>query len=477
VKAGSENLIFRNMDVTKTIGKFERLGGATAVEAPRRPWRPTTATLVICATSALLVYATARWWLAESVRDRRGAAALVAVVVWLLVLLVAMRCAWVVTRRLFPSAAAVLTGKLPSLRPRIVLACGSLFISLVAAEFVVRCWLPTAPLEWVANGTSGERQPDWEQTLCEFDPVLGWRGVPFRRGEFAIGGVNVSVAQNSDGFRDVEHDRSADRERRLVLLGDSFLWGAGVGQDETVSARLRHRLDDVEVYNLGVCGYGTDQSLLSFERWGNIIQPTVVCYLFFANDSTDNQSCTSHGHAKPCFTLVDGEPRLQNVPLAREAADAADAEQPADSTSPVALAMHPLRSVILAMDYSVSPHSVLYRHARRANLEWRRRQPPMDLDPLTAALILKLRARCDERRADFVMALIPDRGVMKYSNGPEHHASVRAWCAANQIDCLDLTPDLLASPANPYLFEGHWNATGHGIAADALAHYLENRGL
>jgi hypothetical protein len=466
------------MDVTNPIGGCERVANRAVRDYSRSPRRLPITVIVICTLAVLLAYTVARWWLAESARDRRGAAALAAVMFWLLILQAALRIAWAIARRVFPRAATAATEKLATLRLQITLAGLSFFVSLVLTEFAVRIWLPTAPLEWVSTENSTAQRQDWERVFCEFDSLLGWRGVPSRRGQFAIGGVTIRVEQNSFGFRDVEHDRATNRRQRLMLLGDSFVWGAGVGQDDTVSAQLRRRLDEFDVYNLGVCGYGTDQSLLNFERWGGVIEPTIVCYFFFANDPTDNQIETNHGHAKPRFTLVEGKLRLENVPLDHKSANATSTERPDASSrlSLIASVEHPLRSAILAADYFVSPHCVLYRQARRANMEWRRRQGPMNLDPLTSALIRRLKEQCDERGAALLVALIPDRGVMKYSNSLGHYASVRAWCESQGIPCLDLTPDLAASHESPYLFEGHWNPIGHRIAADAIARHVNSLG-
>jgi len=419
----------------------------------------------VIATLAMLAFGAAQWLRNTHEHDGRGPAALAAVAVWLLVMLVGADLLSRLARRWFRDRASRWTTAFRERRPQIFLALASLALSLIGAEAATRFWLPTPPLEWIGGATTG----DAESNFCEFDPELGWRGIANRSGTIARAGSRVSVKQNSAGFRDIEHDPHSPNTSRLVLLGDSFSWGCGVEQNDVASARLRRLVPDVEVYNLGVCGYGTDQSLLNFERWADEVQPAAVCYLFFANDLTDNRSRGNHGRAKPFFTLADGRLRRERMLTTAELAADTDRSLGKKPSSPAALVRHPLLSAVWAVDYYGSPHSVLYRQFRRANLEWRRRQAPVNLDDLTAALVLEMKRQCDARDADFTFALIPDRGAMKYADGHEHYRAIREWCSANGINVLDLTPKLQASRTNPYLFEGHWTAAGHEIAAEALA--------
>ena len=63
------------------------------------------------------------------------------------------------------------------------------------------------------------------------------------------------------------------------MLGDSITFGTGVGDDETFS-HLLDALPDLEVLNLGVDGYGTDQELIRLEREGLAFGPQVVILNF-----------------------------------------------------------------------------------------------------------------------------------------------------------------------------------------------------
>ena len=98
---------------------------------------------------------------------------------------------------------------------------------------------------------------------------------------------------NSDGFRDREFVRPKPPSTiRVVCLGDSWTFGASVGQDRTyprrLEARLRRAFPGVafEVLNLGVVGYSSFQGLAVFEQFGLALEPDLVVVSYLNNDIT-----------------------------------------------------------------------------------------------------------------------------------------------------------------------------------------------
>ncbi|MBI3466472.1 MAG: hypothetical protein HY000_25950 [Planctomycetes bacterium] len=393
--------------------------------------------------------------------------------------MLATRVALMVGRRFCPARLAALQQKCRRIRWQLLSSAISLTLALGTGELAARMWLPTPPLEWLHDySTRGFDPTDWQTLFCEFDPVLGWRGAAHRSGWHSRPGFRVWVDQNSAGFRDVEHTRDPSGHERVFVLGDSFVWGCGVEQEETITARMHQFLPGIDVYNLGVCGYGTDQSLMNLRCWADTWQPNWVCYLFFPNDISDNQAAFKHGHHKPRFALVDGRLRLEypSCPPEAEAASALDASKSDDPLAPAALLRHPALSLCRVADYYISPHAVLYRRLRRLPQGSVPRIATVGLDPLTQALVVEMNRECEQRGTGFTIALVPDRRVMKHSDPSRYFAPVRDWCRQQKIDCLDLTEALARSPGQPYLAEGHWNATGHQVAARALAEHLQTLG-
>jgi len=78
--------------------------------------------------------------------------------------------------------------------------------------------------------------------------------------------------------------------KRILIIGDSIAFGTGVDAEWRFSDFLSRALgDDVEVINAGVCGWGTDQELLYYEKAGKDLDADIVILTFtMANDVLNN---------------------------------------------------------------------------------------------------------------------------------------------------------------------------------------------
>jgi len=106
--------------------------------------------------------------------------------------------------------------------------------------------------------------------------------VPGERKEM---GVTVNV--NALGFRGPETtiEKPKDR-RRIVVLGDSTVYGHGVADDQVFAQQLSRQFGtDIEVLNLGTPGYSTAQSINLMEMRGWGLSPDLVV---IANLWSDN---------------------------------------------------------------------------------------------------------------------------------------------------------------------------------------------
>ena len=89
-----------------------------------------------------------------------------------------------------------------------------------------------------------------------YDPLLGWRNIP--RWEATTFGRQLTI--NSKGLRDREYpfDKPGGT-KRILVLGDSYVWGYGVADDEIFTVYLEERLAGSsppwEVLNSGVSGW------------------------------------------------------------------------------------------------------------------------------------------------------------------------------------------------------------------------------
>jgi hypothetical protein len=152
-------------------------------------------------------------------------------------------------------------------------------------------------------------------TIYRFDPELGW----FPReshGDWFEGSVRFWVQNNSEGFRDVEHDLSKKEKPRLAVLGDSYVWGYDVEAEERFTELLRKRIPEIEIFNCGVGGYGTCQERVLYDRKVRRYEPDAVLLVYSGNDRANNErEVAEGGYARPHYRLNDGELVLTNLPL------------------------------------------------------------------------------------------------------------------------------------------------------------------
>jgi len=91
---------------------------------------------------------------------------------------------------------------------------------------------------------------------------------------------------DSNGFRNATDMDSTD----IVLVGDSYVEGAYVSDEETAAERL-HELTGERVANLGLSGYGPLQELQVLEKFGLPLKPHLAAWFFFeGNDLDDDQA-------------------------------------------------------------------------------------------------------------------------------------------------------------------------------------------
>jgi lysophospholipase L1-like esterase len=179
----------------------------------------------------------------------------------------------------------------------------SLFAALLIGEGVVRIV--------GAGGTFLTRG-----RLHCFEPEAGWKCLPNLDAYYCLpGSFNVRVRCNSRGLRGKETEFiKPPGVRRIVVLGDSFMWGYGVENDEMFSSVLEKEITGSESINLGANGYSTVQELVRLETEGLRYDPDWTVLVFCWNDLEDNFDDKSGG--RPVALVEEGENlRILNRPV------------------------------------------------------------------------------------------------------------------------------------------------------------------
>jgi hypothetical protein len=362
------------------------------------------------------------------------------------------------------------------------------------------------------------------------DYYRGFALAPGVEGQYQREGASY-VRINSDGLRDREHDKvKPPNTVRIAILGDSFSEAMHLPMEQTYWFLLQQKLQDcnafpgkqVEVINFGVSGYGTGQQLLTLQQKVWSYSPDLVILAFTTyNDVYDNSRVLSRTEEVPYFVYRDGalvydtsfrdsatyrqrESRLNRLGrwihnrvrviqlihyvqfltkerIAEWKNQRARARQPPPTSTPAAtpIVTRPEDIGIENMTY-LEPHDDTWKEA------WH----------VTEGLVQQMKDEVNARQAKFLLVTLssaiqvsPDPGVrqnfiQRLGINTVFYPNLRlqAFAQRNQIDFLDLAQPMqsYAEQHKVYLHgfgkdlgvTGHWNASGHELAAILLAQKL-----
>lgn len=304
-----------------------------------------------------------------------------------------------------------------------------------------------------------------EPNFFQHDGELGWRGLAAARGTHVGWEFTSDVRLNARGFRDADVDPAKPGGRfRVVLLGDSITWGHGVGQGERYGDRLGQALRGaglaVDVVNLGVSGYGTDQELLLWDREGRRYCADLVLLGLYENDVRENVLAVQGRHGKPYFEPSgDGQLVLRNVPV------------PAPADPPPSVPPGGARAWL-------QRHLRVWAALAFVRETWRDIGAPAVAAPvappggveLTARLVSRLAASVRRDGSAFGVVILPDLFASAAPRAAARDSGVGA--------VLDLGPIFhAADPGRPlfYRLDGaHWTPAAHTLAGDAIAAWIRD---
>lgn len=146
------------------------------------------------------------------------------------------------------------------------------------------------------------------------DPDLGWLLNPNFTPPRAAPAPRWSrdYRVNQEGFRNDEDFTVAAARAgppRIMVLGDSFVFGTGLERDGTLARILERRLGGrYRVYNAGVSGWGIDQMVLAYKKFAPVLRPHIVLLVFIDADfDRALHAFRADAGAKPMLMYRDGE--------------------------------------------------------------------------------------------------------------------------------------------------------------------------
>jgi lysophospholipase L1-like esterase len=355
------------------------------------------------------------------------------------------------------------------------------------------------------------------------DEHMGWAREANQHG-FVIQRVpdvfKTRFQTNSLGMRDREHAIAKNGHRRIIGLGDSITEGFGVEEDEIYLKVLESKyLAGVDVWNLGVVGYSTDQELEQLRQVIDIYHPDVVTLAFYFNDLAENTVRAARWepyYGKPFFTLADSGPVLTN-------ADALRREKSRDITERQRI--NPVRRFLnnVALYRLAKYARTTYRNSKAQARRAARRGPPSDRVPkwsdldnlyrvkesagrdsafrLAEGLLREINRICNSRGVTFVLTYVPAPidaipGMMqtqlKLMGESEPDSLFDPAVLENKLaeiarrDSIRFVPMVsrfrnTADPSALFLphvpKDPHLGREGHRVVAQALAEYLTAENL
>jgi hypothetical protein len=305
------------------------------------------------------------------------------------------------------------------------------------------------------------------------DIELAW-GLPATRPD------RITVTYDRRGYRNATELDRAD----VVLIGDSYVEGRYVSDDQTASSFLQAGLAR-PVANLGVAGYGTAQELVVLNRDAVPLQPRVVAWFFFEGNDLYNdyqfenilrvprevratRYTYGHGWWRRSFVRnAHAQLRLMLYPLV-------------PSTCPhfgtVSVGPHRGQKVLFWPEAAV-PWTEFERD------RWDRAQDTLreaakatrgrDVNLLLVYVPIKFRVY-----RDFI-ELPPGSELRDWALWPLPDLFAQ-FCRAEGLACLDLTSllrDSVRTGGMPYApTDSHWSPEGHRLVARALEELLASLG-
>jgi hypothetical protein len=285
-----------------------------------------------------------------------------------------------------------------------------------------------------------------EYHRVQFDPVVGWTYLPNNAvlQPFVAGLPPIEVVTGGNGARVLEGGAMLDpRVPSALLVGGSFTFGFGVAYSESFAGQLEQLTSGrLQIVNLGVEAYGTDQALLLLEREIERFDTRVVIYTFInnhieRNHNYDRRLLFRGGRfvgTKPLFGLdAKGDLEIRKQAL------------PYEELSDIRL---------LAF----------------VNFAWTRWGPKPKLD-LTMALIEEMREVSQNHGADFLLV------YLSWEEDPILSEQVRAAFSKMGLNWIDLgpaPPPELTSWRIPG--DSHPTPAAHRYIAERIAQELARQG-
>ena len=306
------------------------------------------------------------------------------------------------------------------------------------------------------------------------DPLTGPWLLASQEGFFQTPCSRISrIRVNRFGMRDRERSQTP-AGARVALIGDSFIEGLHVADEDTVSRRLEGLLGGrAEVLNFGVSSTGTAVQLMNYRARVRAFRPDVVLLMFYVgNDIADNLQALKQ-------RMDPGMASISPYLVLDPGGNLAENPRPGQRrrTSPL---------VTLASSSVIGQWASRAYQNIRVYLASKSEAPAPDraseevlLDQAWRVTEQVIERFVEDVRADgsrFALVVVPSDNTDANRRAVER---LTAITDREPFPLLDLSAYFRRSAnpegPDPFFCDGHWNANGHAAAAEALLKFLNGR--
>jgi hypothetical protein len=278
------------------------------------------------------------------------------------------------------------------------------------------------------------------ELYAPFEPY-GYRLWPSRMMTYLYPAHNprsLTVVSNSDGFRSSREFGEPDERTRVMVVGDSFVFGEGVEESERFTNILETIQPAWRVDNLGMTGYGPDLMLRAVEEVGLKSAPDIIVFSMYTDDFRRVQpQYAGAGFTIPRFKLESGQ--LVTIPY------------------PKPKIWDRLRTVVAIR-----------------NIYWRYINAAFDLNAAILDRFLQL-----AELHSFAPAIIFLPGTTDTPFDKARRTWLRQYAQRNGTPFLDLTEPIHKAGQQQVFIERNWhlNPHGHQIVATELRRFIAEQVL
>ncbi len=254
---------------------------------------------------------------------------------------------------------------------------------------------------------------------------------------------------------------SLQDQTRILIFGDSFTAGSAVSQQQVWPSFLQEQVQNTEILNFGVPGYGIGQSVLRFQQTRNELEYDIVILTFVpaTNLWRDINTIRNLGEegwhldkVLPRFVMEQDQLRLINSPYENGVEIFVDnAQGISDKLHEHLITYDRFYFPAKHKDYGILDRSVIYKLMVKTYYDYKRKKirqallnPYSEALQISQALFDKMNEQALADGARFVLVILPSHQDLKQLTNNESYQ--RSWdqmidtTCDGMFNCLDLAP-------------------------------------